>query len=147
MAYSEQDKLTAQKIYRNAELGLHSISVVIDDIKDDALFKAELKQEYGGYEKFLDEFSIFLRQNGIEIEDVNPLKKTGMTMGIKTNTAFDKSASHIATLMLKGTVNGISELIKIASDKDNLVDDEIMRFCKRLRELEEGYEERIKSFI
>ena len=147
MAYNEQDVLTAQKIYRNAQLGLHSIDVILDDVKDDALFHAELKDEYKGYDNFLSEFSLFLRQNGIEIDEVNPLKKTGMTMGIKTNTVFDKSASHIATLMLRGTVNGISELIKIASDKEDLVDGEIMRFCKQLRELEETYEEKIKSFI
>mgnify|MGYP006931937164 CR=1 FL=1 len=68
-------------------------------------------------------------------------------MGVKTNVMFDKSASHVATLMLRGTVNGISELIKIASDKENVIDGEIMLFCKRLRELEESYEEKIKTFI
>lgn len=146
MTYSKKDELTARKIRKNAATALTALSAVADDVSG-AEFKAEIKREYDGYEAFIKDFSGFLTERGIETGKICPLKKWGMLMGIKSKLLFEKSDSLVATLVLRGTVTGISELIKLSSEQKDSVDQEILRYLKRLRDLEEEYEERIKAFI
>ena len=69
-----------------------------------------------------------------------------MTSGIKMNTMMDDSKEHIAQIMVKGTVMGITELCKILNSP-TCTDKKILEFAERLKTLEEQYEENLKKFL
>lgn len=46
---------TLNKIYRNAHIALQSISNVLEEAEDEKM-KAELKDQYDGYEKIIGKF-------------------------------------------------------------------------------------------
>lgn len=147
MTYTDKDFRAAENIYRNAKVAVLSIDEVQKKLTDDNL-KSELSYEREGYENFLQEFSDFLKEQNYRAEDLPALKKAGMKIGIAMNTLTDKSSPHIANLMLKGTVTGISELIQLYSrDEGEKISDDVIFYAKKLQNLEEEYEARLKKLL
>ena len=136
---------TINEVYRNASLALLSISKVVDDISDTGL-KKEILKEYDGYEKFISELTRYMQEKGYEIKDAGVMKKAMMTSGIKMNTLMDDSKEHIAQIMVKGTVMGITELCKLLNSP-TCSDKTILEYAEKLKTLEEEYEENLKKFL
>lgn len=147
MTYTDKDFRAAENIYRNAKVAVLSIDEVQKKLTDDNL-KSELSYEREGYENFLKDFYGFLKEKGYQVEDLPALKKAGMKIGIAMNTLTDKSSPHVANLMLKGTVTGISELIQLYSrDEGEKISDDVIFYAKKLQNLEEEYEARLKKLL
>lgn len=147
MTYTDKDFRAAENIYRNAKVAVLSIDEVQKKLTDNNL-KSELSYEREGYESFLQEFSDFLKEQNYRAEDLPALKKAGMKIGIAMNTLTDKSSPHVANLMLKGTVTGISELIQLYSrDEGEKISDDVIFYAKKLQNLEEEYEARLKKLL
>ena len=87
-----------------------------------------------------------MQERGIEPKDVNFVKKTMMTMGVKMNAMKDDSRSHIAEMMIKGTVMGITELGELLSSNSQ-ASEEVLNFANELKSIEEEYEERLKNLL
>ena len=134
------------EVYKNAHVALQAISNVLDSVED-ASFKKELLYEYKGYENLISEISAYMAEKGYETKELGTMKKVMMKTGIKMNTAFNDSVSHIAEIMIKGTVMGITELCSLLNDVTEKIDEEVITFAKKLKTLEEQYEERLKKYL
>ena len=66
---------------------------------------------------------------------------------VKMNTLTDDSTSHIADMMIKGTVMGITELRQLISRGQDKISGEIIDYAKELLSLEESFEERLKTYL
>ena len=110
--YQNLDKETLTSVYKNAHIALQSISNIINETNHPDM-RAELDYEYDGYEKFIGKLSSYMKEIGCEPKDIGILQKTFMYTSIKMNTLTDDSKSHVAELMIKGTVMGITELTEI----------------------------------
>ena len=133
------------EIYKNASVALLSISNVLPETEVCEL-KKELKEEYDGYNKLLDEITAYMQEKGYEIKELGGVKKMFMSSGIKMNTALDNTEGHIAQIMVKGTVMGITELCRLLNNS-KCNDPKIIELGERLKQLEENYEERLKKFL
>ena len=136
----------ANEIYRNASVALLSISDVLPNA-DKKVIKEEMKRQYEGYRDYNDELKNYMSEQGYELKDVSMMKKMMMWSAIKMNTAFNGSTSHIAELMIKGTVMGITELTKILNNSHCVTDDKLKDFAKKLISLQEEYVENLKKFL
>ena len=134
------------EVYRNASVALQSISDVMPEIEDERL-KNEIHKQYEGYENFITELTEYMKEKCYEIKDIGSMKKAMMWSAIKMNTAFDGTRPHISELMIKGTVMGIIELTRIINETDCLTDEKAMDFAKRLLDLEEDYEKKLKTYL
>ena len=134
------------EVYRNASIALKSISDVMPEIENEEL-RNEIHDQHEGYEKFISELTSYMKEKGYEIKDIGAMKKAMMWSAIKMNTAFDSTHSHIAEIMIKGTVMGITELTKIINETEGLTDEKALAFAKRLLSMEEKYEERLKKHL
>lgn len=141
-----KNQQTIGDIYKNAHIALQSISNVLPKC-DNLSLKEELKAEYEAYEKFIGEVSSFMTEKGYEIKDINFMKKAMLWTSINLNTLTDDSTSHLADMMVKGTVMGITELAQILSREEGNVDDKILDFARKLKDLEETYEKNLKTFL
>ncbi len=140
------DKEVLLSVYKNAHIGLQSISNVIEETEDEKM-KAELSREYEGYEKYIGKLSSYMKETGVEPQDIGVMKKAFMFTAVKMNTLTDSSASHIAELMVKGTVMGITELAEILNNHAKELGEKTRAFTEELKALEEDYEERMKKLI
>ena len=109
--------------------------------------KGELSAEYEGYEKFIGKLSSFMTETGVERQDVNFIQKAFMYTSVKMNTLTDNSPSHIAELMIKGTVNGITELAELLNNHGKELGEKVRALTEELKKLEESYEERLKKLV
>lgn len=134
------------EVYRNASVALQSINDIMDKIEDNGL-KEEIQKEHEGYENFISELTSYMTEKGYEIKDIGAMKKAMMWSAINMNTAFDSSKNHISQIMIKGTVMGITELTTLINNSKCLTDEKALEYAKRLLELEEEYEERLKEFL
>ncbi|MBR2336430.1 MAG: hypothetical protein IKA61_00590 [Clostridia bacterium] len=146
MNYKNIDHEVLTSIYKNAHIGLHSISNIIGET-DHPDMKAELNEEYEGYEKFIGSLSAYMKEIGLEPKDIGVMKKAFMFTAIKMNTMTNDSKSHIAELMIKGTVMGITELIEIKNGHENELGEKTKELLNELLKLEESYEERLKKLL
>ena len=146
MNYQNLDKEVLTSVYKNAHIALQSISNVIDETNHPDM-KRELTEEYDGYEKFIGKLSAYMKEVGCEPKDIGFLQKAFMFTSVKMNTLTDDSKSHIAELMIKGTVMGITELTEILNKHKHGLGDKAREFTQELLDLEESYEQRLKTLL
>lgn len=132
-------------IWKNAHIAMQAISDVSPETENEEM-KRELADQYEGYEKFVSSVRAYMEERGIEPKDVNFIKKAMMTMGVKMNSMKDDSRSHIAEMMIKGTVMGITELGELLSSNSQ-ASEEVLNFARELKSIEEEYEERLKNLL
>ncbi len=142
----KQSEEILAEIYRNAQLALQSIADILPQV-DDEKTKEELHYQYEEYEKFSARAAKIAKDRDIELKEPNMFKKAMMWGSIKMNTLTDNSRSHIAEMMLQGTVMGISALRSSAGDTYKGASDEIMTLLNEMIEAEERFEKTWKAFL
>ena len=135
------------EVYRNAHLALQSISDILPQVEDQDVI-AELENQHEEYERFAARAAMLARDKGIELKEPNAFKKAMMWGSIKMNTLTDNSRSHIADMMLQGTVMGISALLTSANDADREKGDkEVLALLDDLIKTEEELEKKWKAYL
>lgn len=132
-------------VYKNAHIALQSISDILPSVLDQDL-KAELKDQYDGYEKLIGEISTFMAENDIKPKDIGVFKKAMLWGSIKMKTMVNNSKNQVADMMINGTVMGINELTAMKNEGENL-DEQVLSYVEKLLALEEEYEQRLKKFL
>ena len=142
---NEYNKKAINDTYKNAHIALQSIKDLLPAVKDQKL-KKELKDEYEGYSESIREISEFMEKNKLKPKDINIFKKATMWTAIRMKTMLNSGKNHIAEMMIKGTVMGITELTAMKNESERLTEGVKQRIDKLL-EIEESYEERLKNFL
>ncbi len=135
------------EIYRNAQLALTSIADILPEVGDDEEVKAELHAQHEEYEKFSAKAAMLARDMELELKEPNPMKKMMMWGSIKMNTLTDNSRSHIAEMMVQGTVMGITALRTTAGELSENGDERILSLIDEMIAREEEFEVRWKKFL
>ncbi len=143
--YKKDSEILAE-IYRNAQLALTSISDILPEIEDETI-KAEIMREYEEYERICGEAATLAQRYDLDLKNPGAMKKAIMWMGIKMNASSDNSASHIAEMMIKGTVTGITCLKTSLSESESVMDPEVKKLLCDLISLEESFETRLKAYL
>ncbi len=146
MEKTKSNSETLSEIYRNAQLALQSISDILPEVEDEGI-RREIVREHEEYEKICSAAALLARSDGQELKEPGPFKKAMMWSSIKMSTLSDNSAQHIADMMIRGTVMGITALKKTRSDSEGLLDEEVSSLLDRLISLEEESEEKLKTFL
>ena len=143
--YKKREEILAE-IYRNSQLALQSISNILPETGDEAL-KEEILRQHEEYERISARASVLAKDRGLELKEPNPFKKAMMWGSIKMSAMMDGSRNHIAEMMLKGTVTGITSLRTSQSDLPIEPDKEIADLLAETITMEEKFEKRLKEFL
>lgn len=145
MQNKEYNQKAINDVYKNAHIALQSISDLLPSVNDDKI-KAELQEEYEGYERLIGEISTFMAENDIAPKDIGIIKKAMLWSSIKMKTIINNSRNQVAEMMINGTVMGINELTAMKNEGENL-DKRVLSYVEKLLSLEENYQERLKEFL
>lgn len=132
-------------VYKNARIALQCLSNLLPEVKDEEL-KQELYDQQDGYSVLLDDVREYMKKNDIPTDEIGTLQKAMMKGAVKFKTMIDASRNHVAEMMIKGTVTGITELAAMKNENQNY-NEEIADFITRLLHLEEEYERRLRKFL
>lgn len=141
----KSEELLAE-VYRNCQLALESISDVLPEVEDAAL-KEEILRQHEEYEKISSKAAVLAKDKALEVKEPNPVKKAMMWTSVKMNTLADNSRSHIADMMIQGTVMGLTSLKTSYGERPVNDDEEISALANELISLEERFEERLKNYL
>lgn len=143
-----EEKITEtvfKNAYQNVQMALLSLDDVIK-IANGAL-KEELLNEREGYEKLITDLTVLAHETDVKLPDVGAIKKTMLSASISMKTMVDDSDSKIAEMTLKGTVTGVTELIKDISEFGHLLDERTLKLLETLKEFEEQCEKNLKKYL
>ena len=134
------------EIYRNAQLALQSISDILPSVEDEEI-KKELSYQHEEYERFSAKAAMLAKDMQLELKEPNPMKKAMMWSSIKMSTLTDNSRSHIADMMVQGTVMGITSLRTTAGELSLNGNDEILALLDEMIATEEKFEKKWKEYL
>lgn len=132
-------------IYQNSQMGIETIDQLTDIVKD-ADFNEHLQAQLREYRSINGDAKEILHRRGSEEKGIGPIDKTMVYLMINAKTLTDKSASHIAQMMIQGSTMGIIEATKNINRYEG-AQDEIIDLAKRLLHMEENNVEQLKKFL
>ena len=143
---SKQSEEILAEIYRNAQLALQSIHDILPQVEDEKI-KQELMSEHEEYERFSARAACLAKDRGIELKEPNVFKKAMMWGSIKMSSLSDNSRSHIADMMLQGTVMGISALRTSENQTMDGASEDVLQLLKEMIVKEEEFEKTWKTYL
>jgi len=105
-----------EKTYQNASIGITAIESVLDKVKDQQLSN-DLHKQLRDYQEIADKSKRQMRMSGTKVKDVSIYNKVMMKGNVKMNMLRDSSDSHIASMVLKGSTMGITQMTKLIHSK------------------------------
>ena len=142
----KQTEEILSEIYRNAQLALQSISDILPQVEDFDV-KKELTAQHEEYERFSAKAAMLAKDMDLELKEPNPMKKVMMWGSIKMSSMADNSRSHIADMMVQGTVMGITSLRTTANDISPDGNEKIIELLHEMIEKEEEFEKKWKEYL
>ena len=134
------------EIYRNANLAMQSIEDILPEVDNEGMSK-ELRSQHEGYSQIGSKAAKIAKDKGVELKEPGVFKKAMMWGSIKMSAMMDGSKHHIAEMMIRGTVMGITSLRTTQTDLPINPDPEVEKLLSELIDLEENYERRLKEFL
>ena len=132
-------------IYQNAEMGKTTISQLID-ISEDQSFKHSLQSQFREYNEICNMADNKIKQFQEKSKGIGTMTKLKTYIMININTIKDKTASHIAEMMIQGSSMGIVDITKKLKEYNNAEQD-IIELGNRLLKFEQQNIEEMKTFL
>ena len=132
-------------IYQNAKIAIQSINDLMDSVKNAGL-KKEISEQELAYQVIAKECIMISSSENQNLKDNNWFEKAKLWTSIKFSTFSDQSTSHLAEMMMLGTMMGMIDIIReLSLNKD--ADIEILELGKKLLETEENHITKLKKYI
>ena len=146
MEVKKSEEVLAE-VHRNCQLALQSISDILPETEDGEL-REELLREHEEYERLCGKAATIAKDKDIELKNPGPIKKAMMWSSIKMSTMADDSRAHIAEMMVRGTVMGITAIkSSLGEMSDEEADEEIKALAEEVLRSEEQFEKKWKALI
>ena len=141
----EKTREAMSDLYKNVTMAQNCVKTLLPYVEEQEVTKTLHKQveQYDHYVEQLDELCENLNF------DPTPAPKMLVkmaNMGIKAKMLTDKSVTHIAKIMLQGTLNGIIDLYRLIGENEE-VHPEVALLQKQILRYEEGKFESLKAWL
>lgn len=132
-------------IYQNSQMGVDTIKHLIDITEDDKFIK-HLESQLKEYKEIHSYARKMLNENGYDEKGISALEKIRTYLMINMQTITDKSASHIAEMLIIGSNMGVINAIKNIN-KYMDAEKDILQLMKKLLKFEENNIQQLKEFL
>lgn len=133
------------EINKGIKMGMDSISTISEKVGD-GNFKDDLLFQYDKYNDILNKVNAELKNYNEFPQELPPMQKVMGYMDIQVSTINDKSNSHIAEMLIKGTNMGIIEGVKLKNQNPDL-DPNIHNILDEFIKFQENNVEKLKKYL
>lgn len=133
------------EINKGIKMGMDSISTISEKIEDNN-FKDDLLFQYDKYNEILNRVNSELKNYDDFPKELPPFQKTMGYIDIQLSTLNDKSNSHIAEMLIKGTNMGIIEGVKLKNRNPD-IDPTISNILDDFIKFQENNVERLQKYL
>ncbi len=139
------DLAVLNEVSRIAGMGMSSISFLTSKLSDKEL-KKMLVAMYSQYSNIVAKVNQHFEKYG-EVPDDSPLSSKMMACcGIKMNLMRDKTTSHIAEMMIQGTLMGVIEIQKILNCKLD-IDESTTNLLKEFNKFQRENIDKLNAYL
>ena len=132
-------------IYQNAQMGQDTLTHLLK-IAEDADFRKMLESQKNEYKRIFDECDKRLSQTNSETKGIGKMAEMSTYLMINMKTLVDKTSSHIASMIMQGSVMGIIDITKNLKKYEN-AEQSILSLGERLLQIEEDNLDECKKFL
>lgn len=133
-----------KEINKDAKMGMDSVSIVLNKVKDEHLENL-LNKQHKEYKNIFDRTQELLIKNNQEIENTPMMQKAMSWAGIQLNTVTDTSNSKLSDLLIQGTNMGIIKGRKLLNNTTTTK--EIKNILSDFVRLQEKNVEDLKTYL
>ena len=135
-----------QILYKNADMGLESISSLLGRAGD-VRMRGEMIQQLNDYKNRSRAVKAELSARNIEAEPEKMMTRTMAKFGISINSAFDKTTSHIAEMIINGSTMSIIDLTRSLNQMPNGFKGVACDMCRDMIGDEQATIEKMKTYL
>lgn len=132
-------------IYQNAQMGQETLTQ-LTKIAEDSDFAALLQKHKEQYKSIFDTCDQMVNRLNAEPKGIGKMTELSTYFMISVETFTDKTSSHIAEMVIKGSVMGIVDIVRNLKKYQN-ADAEIWELGNKLLKIEESSVERYKAYL
>lgn len=133
-------------IYQNSQMGVETIKQLLGLVENEKFSKC-LELQLSEYKEINMKAKKMLNENGYDEKGISEMEKITTYFMINMKTLMDKSAAHIADMMIKGSNMGIVEATKQIHQYENDAEKSILSLMKKLLKTEENNTEQLKEYL
>ncbi len=133
------------EINKGIKMGMDSISTISEKVGDNN-FKDDLLFQYDKYNEILNRVNSELKNYDDFPKELPPIQKTMGFIDIQISTLNDKSNSHIAEMLIKGTNMGIIEGVKLKNRNPD-IEPNISNILDDFIQFQENNVEKLKKYL
>lgn len=140
----EESKML-NKLYQNAKMGEQTMKELLKLTQEQPL-RDLMEHQRKGYTQFSDQAQKELEKRREVPQDNNLMTKLSSNIGIKLNTLKSSEPSHLAQMMIQGSVMGITDATQQLHQNHD-ADEDIKEFAKEIIRFEQDNIEHLKEFL
>ena len=141
----EQGNALLQFVHKNAEMGRGTIPQVLEVVEEPKL-RTVLRGQLNEYEAIANRAENLLQQRGIVPNETGEMREFMSGVMIRAKTLTDRSASHIAEMMIQGSTMGTIQMTRRLHNCE-AADGEALLLAHKLLRTEENNIEQMKEFL
>ncbi len=142
---TEKDKQLLNYINRNAKMGGDNLETLMPDVKDERL-KETLQSQVAEYRTVEVQAKEKLAAAGEQPEDGSKITQFCCRVMINAKTMMDKSAEHIAEMVIQGSTMGIIDVTKQLKEHSDCNCDAV-NLAYRLKCIEQKNLDEMKHYL
>ena len=136
---------TLNMIYQGARMGIESISYLLPKINNQSL-KKDLASQMLGYHNLVKNSSQHLHDIHHYPHDINLTARIPLYANLQMKSMVDKSASHVAEMMIEGSTAGIIGVQKNLNRHKNLTT-EVTQMGQDVILFEQANIDKLKTYL
>ncbi len=134
-------------VYKNMKMGSESVIGLLPKVEDEDM-RSRMTEQLDGYEKFATRASELLRAEGEQPQEENMMAKMGAKMGMSFKTMVDSTSSHIAEMMMQGSLMGVCETTRnVRRFEGEGCDDKVIKLCYDIIEFEKSNMKKAEQYL
>lgn len=133
-------------IYQNSEMGVKTIKQLLP-MTDNEAFQEHLNAELKEYTQIHEKAKDLLNQHGLKEKEIGEIEKIMAYLAIDMKTLMNKSASHMAEMLIQGGTMGVIDCNKRIRQYEGEAEKDILALMKNLLKVEEDHIERLKKML
>lgn len=132
-------------VYQNAQMGVNTLTQLLDIVEEGDLTR-HIRAQQEGYRAMEEEARKLLEENGCDEKGLSAFERIRTYLMIDLQTLGDKSASHVAEMLMIGSNMGVINAIKNLR-KYGGAEKRIRALMERLQRFEEDNIQQLKKFL
>lgn len=132
-------------VYQNAQMGVNTLTQLLDIVEEGELTR-HIRTQQEGYRAMEAEALKLLEENGCDEKGLTAFEKIRTYLMIDLQTLGDKSASHVAEMLMIGSNMGVINAVKNLK-KYGGAEKRIKALMERLQRFEEDNIQQLKKFL